>query len=216
MSHAATKHGQQPVQRMNAPNSPRLIAVQQLLRIDQEGAFTGLVSGSVSASRLIPTTDQDNDNDDIDDESSKSLTTRWDIKNVSFLLCEYRTVLYMNDKCMSKAVPGHTGGVPNTTYRLLDLEQDQRVQRAVKDLVSGTTRWRRRLDFIISQLTNRSSMDLDPAVLQVLRLAIYELCFRDLPAHAISEHVGLSQVRSPIIISQVRSLIVIFIQHFQL
>ena len=63
----------------------------------------------------------------------------------------------------------------------------------VKDLVSGATRWRRRLDYVISQLASRSASDLDPAVLQLLRVAIFELCYRDRPAHAISEHVGLSQ-----------------------
>ncbi len=42
-----------------------------------------------------------------------------------------------------------------------------RDQRLIKDLVSGTTRWRRRLDCIISHLANRSATDLDPAVLQV-------------------------------------------------
>ena len=68
-----------------------------------------------------------------------------------------------------------------------------RDQRLIKDLVSGTVRWKRRLDYIISQLAARSASDLDPEVLQVLRLGIYELTFRDLPAHAIGEHVGLAK-----------------------
>jgi hypothetical protein len=47
---------------------------------------------------------------------------------------------------------------------------DAAVRRRTTKLVAGTTRWRRRLDFIASTLAGRSMADIDPAVRQILRL----------------------------------------------
>eukprot|EP00892_Ulva_mutabilis_P004426 jgi/Ulvmu1/2355/UM013_0203.1 len=61
-------------------------------------------------------------------------------------------------------------------------------------LVSGVTRWRRQLDVIISNLIERSVDDLDAAVRQILRMAVFEVVHSDLADHAISAHVELCSV----------------------
>ena len=50
-----------------------------------------------------------------------------------------------------------------------------REQRTTKDLVAGTSRWKRRLDFIISKLALRTPSELDPEVLAILRIALFEV-----------------------------------------
>lgn len=43
-------------------------------------------------------------------------------------------------------------------------------RRRTTELVAGTTRWRRRLDFVASTLSGRSMSDVDPIIRQILRL----------------------------------------------
>ena len=73
--HAAIKPQVSRPPRSPVPPSTRLIAVQQLLRIEEEGAYSGLVNGSATASTSAPSSYQpvkvtgqgSDDNDDEED-----------------------------------------------------------------------------------------------------------------------------------------------------
>ncbi|CAG0949982.1 Ribosomal RNA small subunit methyltransferase B [Myxococcaceae bacterium] len=53
------------------------------------------------------------------------------------------------------------------------------------ELVYGTLRWRGRLDFLLSQVSDRTLDELDPLVLSTLRVGAYQLVFSDrIPASA--------------------------------
>ncbi|EFJ42911.1 hypothetical protein VOLCADRAFT_42105, partial [Volvox carteri f. nagariensis] len=71
-----------------------------------------------------------------------------------------------------------------------------RDQRLVKELVAGVTRLRRRLDFVVANLTQQTPADMESGVRQVLRLGVYELTERRLAPYALNEHVQLAKVVS--------------------
>ncbi|BDA44184.1 Ribosomal RNA small subunit methyltransferase B [Coccomyxa sp. Obi] len=126
-------NGQQNPARFNVVESyrARTAAVQQLLRIDEEGAFVGLVGGS-------PTRRQP-----------------------------------------------HAKKGPVAPL-------DSRDARFVTELVFGVTRWRRRLDWLITQL-RPSGGSLDPELLQILRLGMFELLELGTPDWVINSHVELAK-----------------------
>jgi 16S rRNA (cytosine967-C5)-methyltransferase len=67
----------------------------------------------------------------------------------------------------------------------------------VRTLVLGILRWRSRLDFVIAQLAQRPVKKLDPPVVEVLRLGLYQLLFMDVPQYAaVSETVDLAPKRA--------------------
>ncbi|MEO8383243.1 MAG: transcription antitermination factor NusB [Acidobacteriota bacterium] len=67
----------------------------------------------------------------------------------------------------------------------------------VRTLVLGVLRWRSRLDFVIAELAQRAVKKLDPPVVDVLRLGLYQLLFMDTPAYAaVSESVDLAPKRA--------------------
>ncbi|KAJ9509089.1 hypothetical protein QJQ45_001582 [Haematococcus lacustris] len=66
-------------------------------------------------------------------------------------------------------------------------------QRTLIQLVSGVTRWRRRLDWLLAALSRRSVVSLEPGMRQVLRLGLYELTEMHLAPHAISEFVDIAR-----------------------
>jgi 16S rRNA (cytosine967-C5)-methyltransferase len=61
---------------------------------------------------------------------------------------------------------------------------DERDRALVKQLVTGTERWKRLLDWYISAFSHRSLGKLAPEVLNALRLGAYQLVFMGLPAYA--------------------------------
>ncbi len=62
---------------------------------------------------------------------------------------------------------------------------DERDQGLLRELVMGTLRWLRRLDYIISQASSRSFDQIEGALQSPLRIAAYQLFFLDrVPAHA--------------------------------
>ena len=66
----------------------------------------------------------------------------------------------------------------------------------VRTLVLGVLRWRSRLDFVIGELAQRPVKKLDDAVVEVLRLGLYQLLFMEVPAYAaVSETVDLAPKR---------------------
>ncbi|MDQ6801284.1 MAG: hypothetical protein M3041_10645 [Acidobacteriota bacterium] len=63
----------------------------------------------------------------------------------------------------------------------------------VRTLVLGVLRWRSRLDHAIKTLAERPLSKLDPIVVDILRLGIYQLMFMDVaPYAAVSETVDLA------------------------
>ncbi|MGZ5472344.1 MAG: transcription antitermination factor NusB [Thermoanaerobaculia bacterium] len=67
----------------------------------------------------------------------------------------------------------------------------------VRTLVLGILRWRSRLDFVLAELAQRPLKKLDPPVVEVLRLGLYQLLFMDVPQYAaVSETVDLAPKRA--------------------
>src|SRR5438132_7669623 len=63
----------------------------------------------------------------------------------------------------------------------------------VRTLVLGVLRWRLRLDDAIAKLSNRRVSKLDPNVVDILRIGIFQLMFTDVaPYAAVSESVDLA------------------------
>ena len=53
------------------------------------------------------------------------------------------------------------------------------------------TRWKGRLDWVIRELRPKGSID--PLLLQILRLGVYELVELGLPDHVINDHVDMAR-----------------------
>lgn len=67
----------------------------------------------------------------------------------------------------------------------------------VRTIVLGVLRWRSRLDFAIEHFAKRPVKKLDPPVVEVLRLGIYQLHFMDVAKYAaVSETVDLAPKRA--------------------
>lgn len=67
----------------------------------------------------------------------------------------------------------------------------------VRTLVLGVLRWRSRLDFTIEAFARRPMRKIDPLVVDVLRLGVYQLHYMDVAAHAaVSETVSLAPSRA--------------------
>ena len=67
----------------------------------------------------------------------------------------------------------------------------------VRTVVLGVLRWRSRLDYAIEHFAQRPIKKLDPPVVEVLRLGLYQLHFMDVPAYAaVSETVDLAPKRA--------------------
>lgn len=78
-------------------------------------------------------------------------------------------------------------------HNRLDANMDERDAALVTELVMGTLRWQRLLDFFIERYTNRKISALDREVLIILRLGIYQLrhLTRMPPRAAVNETVEL-------------------------
>ncbi|KAM7492788.1 hypothetical protein LguiA_035709 [Lonicera macranthoides] len=80
-------------------------------------------------------------------------------------------------------------------FRTRDL--DDRDLRLVTDIVGGTIRWRRYLDYLILQLCNdeRTFGGMEPLLLQILRIGFYEIMKLEMPPYAVvDENVRLAKV----------------------
>ena len=73
--------------------------------------------------------------------------------------------------------------------------QDERDRALTTDLVTGTLRWQRQLDFLIEHFAKRPIGKLDFEVLQILRLAAYQLLHLDrIPAAAaVNDAVAMTR-----------------------
>ncbi|CAN6479776.1 unnamed protein product [Victoria cruziana] len=73
---------------------------------------------------------------------------------------------------------------------------DDRDMRLVTDIVGGTVRWRRYLDYIITSVCNNPDAvnSMEPLLLQILRMGAYELVKLNIPSHAVvNENVTLAK-----------------------
>ncbi|KAF3527399.1 hypothetical protein DY000_02043256 [Brassica cretica] len=80
-------------------------------------------------------------------------------------------------------------------FRTRDL--DDRDLRLVTDVVGGTIRWRRYLDHLIGSLCHneRTFRNMEPLLLQILRIGFYEIIKLDMPAYAVvDENVRLAKI----------------------
>ena len=73
--------------------------------------------------------------------------------------------------------------------------QDERDRALATDLVTGTLRWQRQLDYLIEHFSKRSLSKLDFEVLQILRLGAYQLLHLDrVPASAaVNDAVAMTR-----------------------
>ncbi|XP_072992745.1 uncharacterized protein [Typha latifolia] len=79
-------------------------------------------------------------------------------------------------------------------FRTRDL--DDRDIRLVTDVVAGAVRWRRYLDYLIMSLCNEERMfrDMEPLLLQILRIGFYEIIKLGMPPYAVvDENVRLAK-----------------------
>ncbi len=72
----------------------------------------------------------------------------------------------------------------------LNLSQlDDRDRALVKELVSGTERWKRLLDYYISCFSHRPIRKLSPRVANALRLGVYQILIMGIPSYAAVDSV---------------------------
>jgi hypothetical protein len=108
----------------------------QLLRIEEEGAYAGLVNGapSLNPRQKQSKSDHNEEEDDLSDYAEGSANIR--------------------DRQQTAA-----------HHRSTALGPQQ--QRTLRQLVSGVTRWRRQLDYVISHVMARSATELESDIRQV-------------------------------------------------
>ncbi|KAF5461205.1 hypothetical protein F2P56_021022 [Juglans regia] len=76
-------------------------------------------------------------------------------------------------------------------------ELDYRDLRLVTDIVGGTIRWRRFLDYLICSICHDENTfkSMEPLLLQILRIGFYEIIKLDMPRYAVvDENVRLAKV----------------------
>ena len=82
-------------------------------------------------------------------------------------------------------------------YRALietSADLEARDRRYATELVSGVTRWRRRLDFLIDHFFKGDPEKLEESIRYVLRIGLYELLILETPPHAaVNEAVDLAR-----------------------
>ncbi len=79
-------------------------------------------------------------------------------------------------------------------YGMDPAEVDARDRGLVAELAYGVQRYRNRLDFIIAAFSRRPPDELDPEILDLLRLGVYQLVQTRIPQHAaVNETVSLAK-----------------------
>ena len=140
--------------RLRGAPTGRAQALRELLRVNVEGAYAGLVSGPA-------------------DPVAEAVDATGDSSA---------------ERGGSEEQRGGSAGAMRTGL-------DARERRFVTELVSGVTRWRRRLDFQIEAVSNRTG-PLDPEVQEIMRLGVFELLILQKPPHVASAYVDLARAAS--------------------
>lgn len=87
-----------------------------------------------------------------------------------------------------EALAAIAGGadLADTLARTRERLNDERDRALAAAIVIGTLRWRARLDYVLAQASSRPLASLDPAVLEILRLSLFQLLFLTrVPASAV-------------------------------
>lgn len=94
-----------------------------------------------------------------------------------------------------RAVEAGSADLPAALARVRTRLDDPRDRALAAEIATGTLRWRGRLDWLIERATRRSLARLDPEVLDILRLGLYQLLFLDrVPASAaVDDAVALTR-----------------------
>src|SRR5262245_24498816 len=84
------------------------------------------------------------------------------------------------------AIAGEHSDLPSALARSRTRLDDERDRALTAAIVTGTLRWQRSLDHLVEHMAKRSLTKLDPAVLSILRLSLYQLLHLDrVPAAAV-------------------------------
>lgn len=92
-------------------------------------------------------------------------------------------------------VNGGRADLPAALAAVRPVLQDERDRALATDLVTGTLRWQRQLDYLIEHFARRPIAKLDAEVLQILRLGAYQLLHLDrVPAAAaVNDAVAMTR-----------------------
>ena len=85
-----------------------------------------------------------------------------------------------------RAIATHQVDLPASLVQARAQLTDERDRALASEIITGTLRWQRSLDFLVDHFANRSTSQLDPDVLIILRLSLYQLLHLDrVPASAV-------------------------------
>ena len=99
-----------------------------------------------------------------------------------------------------RAIAGERSDLPSALARGREHLVDERDRALAAEIVTGTLRWQRNLDCLIEHFANRRIAKIDPDVLHVLRLSLYQLLRLDrVPAPAVVDDAVdlVRQARKP-------------------
>lgn len=85
-----------------------------------------------------------------------------------------------------RAIEAGARDLPSALAHSREGLRDERDRALAAEIVTGTTRWLRSLDFLVEAFAKRPARRLDPEVLTILRLSVYQLLHLDrVPAAAV-------------------------------
>jgi 16S rRNA (cytosine967-C5)-methyltransferase len=85
-----------------------------------------------------------------------------------------------------RRVSGQRADLPAAVADIRDSLKDERDRALATEIATGTLRWRAALDHLIAQSSNRAIAKLDPEVVDILRLSLYQLLhLTRVPASAV-------------------------------
>lgn len=159
------------------PPTPRSVALAQLLRVEAEGAFVNrlaVAGGDSSSSSSAPTEQQlrQRARQVAESDGDSDVEAWWSGGEEGEE--PIAAAAGRGSSSGKGARPDLRGAVVGTL--------DARGRRQVTELVSGVTRWRRRLDFLLQHLAGgRDPGTVDAPVRQLLRMGLYELLELGMP-----------------------------------
>lgn len=150
----------------------RTVALQELMRSDQGGAFVNLVAGSPAPPHQSAAAVDTDEGKGLDNELFSSNNSSSDAQP--------------KNKAQNRGLNQHNAqaSAPITP----------RDRRKATNLVSGVTRWQRKLAWILSNLPKKTSLaTMDAPLRLILFMATYELLHTGMAPHASNEYVDLTK-----------------------